>query len=72
MLFYLSKEAVDYLEAGMSSPLPAARSGQCSSGGRLTALMLSSSETHQDFSCRTKLKGHLVEKGDACFSCFGT
>ncbi|KAJ6967457.1 60S ribosomal protein L27-like [Populus alba x Populus x berolinensis] len=52
----LSKEAVDYLEAGMSSPLPAARSGQCSSGGRLTALMLSSSETHQDFSCRTKLK----------------
>ncbi|KAJ6864106.1 hypothetical protein NC651_034825 [Populus alba x Populus x berolinensis] len=58
-------EAAGYLEAGMSNPLPAAGSGQCSSRGRLTALMLSSSETHQDFCCRTKLNGH-AKKVTAC------
>jgi hypothetical protein len=67
MRFYLSKETVGYLEAGMSNPLPAAGSGQCSSGGRLTALMLSSSETRQDFCCRTKLNGHVVEGGCVFF-----
>lgn len=65
MPFHLSKEAVAYLEAGMSKPLPSpgSGSGQCSSGGRLTALMLSSSETHQDFCCWTKLNGHAVVGG---------
>jgi hypothetical protein len=67
MLFYLSKEAVAYLEAGMCKPLPSPGSGQCSSGGRLTALMLSSSETHQDFCCWTQLNGHAVVGGMRVF-----